>query len=374
MPKQVALLVGINYIGTPNELHGCVNDIENMSKMLQSKGGFTEKDITLLSDAYKGAGFAPTRDNVLNALKNMVREAKPGDTIFFHYSGHGTNSLRPINDYEAICPLNGKDIELIADFELHNIVKGLVPGARFISALDCCHSGDMFNLENNLNEKKLTHHERDLRAQTPSSSSSSSSSSSHAKAPKKHAKSLHPLQDLINFLKPSHLNGVPAPVTQPHGYVVVLSGCEIAQTSADAVIDRKPQGALTACILDTVERNDFNHLIDICLSGSKTLMKQLNDEMLAWMRENGYTQRPDFSFEGQLALANKAVMAPAQALDEPSRAEAKAFLYGFANHALKAAKAAQEAAQAAKRSEADTSEAAKNDEVPRFPTRKKVRH
>jgi len=36
-----ALIIGINYTGTPSQLHGCVNDAENMHAFLQGQG-YTE--------------------------------------------------------------------------------------------------------------------------------------------------------------------------------------------------------------------------------------------------------------------------------------------------------------------------------------------
>ena len=35
MNKKIALLIGINYVGSPHGLNGCINDILNMKKMLQ---------------------------------------------------------------------------------------------------------------------------------------------------------------------------------------------------------------------------------------------------------------------------------------------------------------------------------------------------
>ena len=46
-----ALLVGINYLHSEsNRLHGCINDVENMSEFLQSSFGFAASNITVLRD------------------------------------------------------------------------------------------------------------------------------------------------------------------------------------------------------------------------------------------------------------------------------------------------------------------------------------
>ena len=42
----------------------------------------------VLTDDQRGAG-RPTKENLLKALDWLVRDAKRGDALFFHYSGHG---------------------------------------------------------------------------------------------------------------------------------------------------------------------------------------------------------------------------------------------------------------------------------------------
>jgi hypothetical protein len=36
--RRKALLIGINYFGTANELRGCINDVHNMVNLLLSEG------------------------------------------------------------------------------------------------------------------------------------------------------------------------------------------------------------------------------------------------------------------------------------------------------------------------------------------------
>ena len=44
-----ALLIGINYIGTANELAGCINDIANISNILINRCGYNQNDVTVLT-------------------------------------------------------------------------------------------------------------------------------------------------------------------------------------------------------------------------------------------------------------------------------------------------------------------------------------
>ncbi|MBS0287267.1 MAG: caspase family protein [Proteobacteria bacterium] len=349
MPNYYGFCVGINYIGTENQLAGCVDDIEDMAKLMQASG-VPAKNIQMFSDAYKGAAVQPTRDNIINGLKALVAKAQPDDIIFFHYSGHGTNSLRRKNDYEAICPIKDKEIELIADFELHAIINELVPGARFVSALDCCHSGDMFNLEFNVGEKsKLTHYDRGV-------SVAKEDVKSKAKAAGK---------------KPPHAAPEkPVVATKPHGYVVVVSGCEIKQTSADAEQDGRPQGAFTACLKDLIKEHGFHYILDILLSGSKQQMQGLDTQMRAWMKTNRYSQLPDIAFEGQLAAMSRDLMmkkgpqAPAKAGELITDDEARPLLMQFAKFMRDAQRPAAQVVSA-------TAVEARNDEMLQLPERRK---
>ena len=83
-----AVLVGCNYPGTKAELHGCINDVNRIHKSLIQRFGFAESDITILIDTDR-QHRQPTGANIKRSLHNLVSEARPGDVLFFHYSGHG---------------------------------------------------------------------------------------------------------------------------------------------------------------------------------------------------------------------------------------------------------------------------------------------
>lgn len=88
--KKRALLCGCNYQGTAAELLGCVNDVENWEGLLKDCMGFLEKDVTILVDyAKEGKYEKPTGKNIKDKLKHLVKISKPGDMVFFQFSGHG---------------------------------------------------------------------------------------------------------------------------------------------------------------------------------------------------------------------------------------------------------------------------------------------
>jgi hypothetical protein len=88
-PRKLALLVGINeYSDQP--LRGCVNDIELQRQLLIHRFGFNPKDIHTLTDGQA------TRQGILAAFEEyLIRQAKPGDVVVYHYSGHGSRVIDP---------------------------------------------------------------------------------------------------------------------------------------------------------------------------------------------------------------------------------------------------------------------------------------
>jgi len=88
-PRKLALLVGINkYIKQP--LEGCLNDIDLHRNLLIYRFGFNPKDILVLPDA------EATREGMLRAFEeHLIKQAKPGDVVVYHYSGHGSRIFDP---------------------------------------------------------------------------------------------------------------------------------------------------------------------------------------------------------------------------------------------------------------------------------------
>lgn len=149
--NRKALCVGINkFKNYPDAaLQGCVNDANDMSSVLQEFLGFTKKDITILTDA------KATKENIINNLKAMVKDAKAGRLghIVFSLSSHGTqvpdiSGDEPDNADEAFCPhdlaeKNGQwdSKYIITDDELHDLFIQLPKEVLLEVYLDTCHSG-----------------------------------------------------------------------------------------------------------------------------------------------------------------------------------------------------------------------------------------
>ncbi|MGB3786576.1 MAG: caspase family protein [Phormidesmis sp.] len=96
-PRKLALLVGVNDYPSPvPSLRGCLTDVDLQYELLTSKFGFAPSDVLKVSDS---EAIKPTRQNVLDAYnEHLVKQAKSGDIVVFHYSGHGV----PVKDPDPI--------------------------------------------------------------------------------------------------------------------------------------------------------------------------------------------------------------------------------------------------------------------------------
>ncbi|XP_008798724.1 metacaspase-5-like [Phoenix dactylifera] len=142
-----ALLVGCNYPGTKAELKGCINDVRRMHRCLVDRYGFAEEDIAVLIDTDESYP-QPTGANIRRAVAQLVASARPGDFLFFHYSGHGTRLPAETGDDddtgydECIVPC---DMNLITDDDFREFVDKVPEGCRITIVSDSCHSGGLID-------------------------------------------------------------------------------------------------------------------------------------------------------------------------------------------------------------------------------------
>ena len=136
-----AVLIGINDYKAVPQLMGSVNDVAAIRHILLTRWGFAPEDIVTLTDQ------EATRAAILSALRRIVRESGPDDTVFVHFSGHGSQ-VQDLNGDEAdgldetLVPYDGRTpgVPDIVDDELDQIFSELRAKAVLI-VLDSCHSG-----------------------------------------------------------------------------------------------------------------------------------------------------------------------------------------------------------------------------------------
>jgi len=144
-----ALLVGINYIGQNGELRGCHNDVETMRRYLLRQGYEGENMRILLDD---GRHEEPSKENMIAGFQWLVSGTSAGDSLFFHYSGHGgsvpdDNGDEADGKDEALCPVDYSSAGLLRDDEAYRLLVGpLQAGVSLTCVLDCCHSGTILDL------------------------------------------------------------------------------------------------------------------------------------------------------------------------------------------------------------------------------------
>lgn len=147
-PNKRALTVGINYAGAANELKGCINDTETMIKIWKSIFEVPAENIKILRD--NDNNNMPTKANIMDSFKELVQTSIPGDSIFFHFSGHGVQQ----NDSafggdeadgldECLVPSDFKECGYIVDDDLIDVIKMVPKGATLFILLDCCHAGNL---------------------------------------------------------------------------------------------------------------------------------------------------------------------------------------------------------------------------------------
>jgi hypothetical protein len=152
--RHKALLVGINYEGTRARLRGCVNDAKCMMNLLRRNGYPDDgSHMLLLSDERsRGKEYQPTSENILKALKWFMKDVRRGDVLFFHFSGHGgqvpDKSGHESDGYnETIVPVDFQRAGQITDDVLWtDLVHDLPEGSRLTALMDMCHSGTGLDL------------------------------------------------------------------------------------------------------------------------------------------------------------------------------------------------------------------------------------
>lgn len=259
--KKRALLVGINYVGTGHPLKGCINDVKNIESLLRSRG-FADIEIILEKEA--------TTANIMAGLRRLVAGATPGDVIFFHYSGHGSqtfSTLEPDMLDEIICPIDIDWVKnVITDNELKDIFNPVPNGVNVTIILDCCHSGT-----------GMDHHETAVIDQ------SDFIESEKVRVVTRSMKQRHlpPPASVLSKVKRKKMVLRDWDTSRDiNKSALLLAACMPHQTAADATISGIPQGAATASIIAATKMNpEITYL-------------ELFKRMSGFMVTNRFTQRP----------------------------------------------------------------------------------
>jgi hypothetical protein len=138
-----ALLIGIYYNNTPNIINSCINNINEMNKILNLYYGF---NIEIITD---DTIIKPTKKNIINALKNLINTSDKCEEILIYFSCHGWQINDKNNDEvdgkdEVIVPLDYKNNGYIIDDELNLLISQTKCHTKLL--FDCSHGGSIIDL------------------------------------------------------------------------------------------------------------------------------------------------------------------------------------------------------------------------------------
>jgi hypothetical protein len=230
-----ALLIGINKYPT-QPLNGCINDILDVADFLEKKCAFAKSDIRMLTDE------RATKVAIIERLNWLLSGLRSGDRVVFHYSGHGAQlaSRDPLGEVdkldEVICPVDfiqGEEY-FIRDKDFNTMFSSIPQGVHFIWISDSCHSGDL-SREILLDESR--NHDQ--------------------------ARALILPEDLLWRIKTAKENNLELQSfdrTAKQLNLALITGCKSDQTSMDAYIAGRPNGAMTYFLLKELNKPDGTRL------------------------------------------------------------------------------------------------------------------
>lgn len=272
MKKSV--LVGINkYELEGNNLSGCVNDVTNVRDILINYYGFEIPNIRVLVDE------RATKCNIMERLGWLVDDAKSGDNLVFHFSGHGSQIRERGNGDELddsldeiICPTD-MDWEgtYITDDELAEMFKRLPAGITLDVILDSCHSG---TATRNPFKVRYMQPPVDILCRNEENIASKGLFSwiKGFFVGKKKDDTMEPINDMNHSL---------------------MAGCQSKQTSADAYLDSSYNGAFTYYLCKTIraENGKINRI-------------DLRNKTKGSLEYNGFDQSPQLETNKELFYGN----------------------------------------------------------------------
>lgn len=241
-----ALVIGINYENDPSHrLMGCQNDANMIEEMLVGSLGYPKSSVIKLLEG------AATRGGILAALDREVTTACRSKVaeLWISFSGHGLGLRDTSGDEEdgrdeAIVPYDHGSAGFITDDVIWSYLSRVPAVTRVIMVFDSCHSGTMADL-------KYTY---------------------------------------VAGIKATTESARARPLA---AHVVQISGCRDDQTSADAYIDNRFSGAMTAALLSSLRDSGFD----------LTFFKLLT-ELHRRLEQGGFEQRPQITSSRPLSCTS----------------------------------------------------------------------
>lgn len=239
-----------------DDLDGCVNDAKFWRDLLKASFGVKESNIHMLLDG------AATEANFLKEIQWLAANIKPGDRVFFSYSGHGSQYALPDQPEEAdgltevICLID----TVVSDNFFAGFAKDLKDlGVDATLEFDSCHSG---GIDRDVSTKKWVSRNKWVPANRL-----------NAKQRSNHVDAIEEAQIKMAFRTTR--------AASPGSYVFVMASQE-DQPSSDLEFldDTPPQGAFTFMVKIALESNPHLSIKDLIEKAKQLLI------------DNDFKQRP----------------------------------------------------------------------------------
>lgn len=145
-----ALFVGVGYTAIPSiAIPSCEQDIQTSKQKIQE----LYPDCINVRVVSESSEIKPTRKNILESIAWLVEDIKPGQHVFFHYSGHGGQLVGKDGAYRSIfenCiyPCKGKKLQIILDEEIRKgLIEKIPKGSKCFIVMDSYSGNATISLE-----------------------------------------------------------------------------------------------------------------------------------------------------------------------------------------------------------------------------------
>jgi len=226
--------------------------------------GFTAdpEHMLILTDDQRDSRGHPTRQNIIDGMHWLVRGAQPNDSLFFHYSGHGSQAMDSDSDEvdgydETICPVDYNSAGQIVDDEMNSILVQQLPrGARLTAIFDSCHSATALDLPYVYDEMGQPKKQKYSRKQAGMDLLEAGLSLKTGSIFDKLSAGQQLFSTGSALLNEGKAQEITAQTRSSQGDVVMFAGCKDSQTSADTnVSGYGATGAASFAFINSVKNS-----------------------------------------------------------------------------------------------------------------------
>jgi pimeloyl-ACP methyl ester carboxylesterase len=247
-----ALLVGIDTYQSPkvNNLAGCVNDVDAFDEYLKNRLDSDTHTLQLKRLTTKDGDEKPSREAIINGIRDHLCQANENDVALFYFSGHGSQEnapqefwpFEPDKQMETLVCWDSRSSEGrwdLADKELGYLISQVAKkNPHILCILDSCHSGS--GTRDVVPESGVRHAPADQRTRTI-------------------ADFLFSLEDL-NSNSPGAMESASGDEIRgwnlPAGRHVLLAGCRSSEVARECAHEGKQRGIFSQYLLRTLQNTN----------------------------------------------------------------------------------------------------------------------